>query len=774
MRHLISTSIFLVTIVLRAMGQSPEIDWENTIGGDQKDQLYTIAQCADGGYIIGGYSESGVSGDKTSTDWENGFSEPTADYWVLRLDPFGNIIWQKRFGGDGSDHLEVVFQTSDGGYMLGGYSSSDVSGNKVDSSTGGQDYWIIKLTSTGAYDWDNAIGGGSTSELHSMQQTEDGGYILGGSSISNAYADKTEDNIGGRDYWVVKVDYAGNVEWDNTIGGYNDDFLFSIKQTNDKGYILGGFSSSTIYGDKTENPVCGGFENDYWVVKLNQFGAVEWDNTIGGCANDRAYEINQTSDGGYIVGGYSDSGMNGDKSENSWSDWEDVNDFWVIKLNSAGDILWQNTIGGVSDDRLKVVKQTNDGNYMVAGYTISSVGGDKTVTSEGGVDYWLILLDTVGAIIKQIDIGGTSSDYLYSAIETFDNGFLLGGFSYSNAGADKSEDNIGGALTNDYWIVKLKGDPCSYADETCNGIDDNCDGYIDEGLLFTEYYMDLDEDGFGNVDNFTLTCDGIPLGYISDSQDCNDNNELINPLAVEICNILDDNCNGLTDEDLIVNTFFADADNDTYGDSTIDTSGCFAILTGFVLDSNDCDDSNPLIYPSAEEICNAIDEDCDDIIDEDLVFFVYYLDADADNYGNLDIDSVSCLASLPMYVLDSTDCNDNNSFIFPGATELPNGVDDNCNGITDETETEVLNLTNNTFTIYPNPNNGTFTISDFAFVDPSFQIEIYNAIGQQIYIREIATTQNAIEVHLSNIASGIYIIKMNNGDNVKEQKLIIE
>ncbi|MBK9638708.1 MAG: hypothetical protein IPO63_13185 [Bacteroidetes bacterium] len=178
-----------------------------------------------------------------------------------------------------TDVLYSIQQTTDGGYILGGYSDSDVSGDKSENCNGDHDYWIVKVDSLGDIQWQNTIGGSLSDNLYSIQQTSDGGYILGGCSKSNISRDKTENCNGFDDYWIVKVDSLGVIQWENTIGGSIIDYLYSIQQTTDGGYILGGYSGSNVSGDKTENCI-GGY--DYWIVKVDSQGVIQWQKTIGG------------------------------------------------------------------------------------------------------------------------------------------------------------------------------------------------------------------------------------------------------------------------------------------------------------------------------------------------------------------------------------------------------------------------------------------------------------------------------------------------------------
>src|SRR6056297_3346001 len=301
---------------------APGIEWDNTIGGADNEVLTSIQQTADGGYILGGYSVSNISADKS----ENNLG--SFDYWVVKLDALGNIEWDNTIGGAGDDFFPSIQQTADGGYILGGISNSNISADKSENSLGNVDYWVIKLDALGTIEWDNTIGGGFTDYFSQIQQTADGGYILGGTSSSNISADKSENNKGNDDYWVVKLDALGAIEWDNTIGGSQDDQIASIQQTADGGYILGGFSNSNTSADKSENSI--GFY-DYWVVKIDALGSIEWDNTIGAASSDPLASIQQTADGGYILGGNSSSNISADKSENTLG----LTDYWVVKLFCA-------------------------------------------------------------------------------------------------------------------------------------------------------------------------------------------------------------------------------------------------------------------------------------------------------------------------------------------------------------------------------------------------------------------------------------------------------
>ncbi len=405
------------------------------------DELNSIQQTSDGGYILGGWSYSNISGDKTEV------SQGVTDYWVVKLDASGDIMWQNTIGGGSHEELNSVQQTIDGGYILCGFSQSDIYGDKTENSQGGSDYWIVKLDELGNVSWQNTIGGNHIDVLNSIQQTIDGGYILGGWSYSNISGDKAENRQGsvGNDYWVLKLDAIGNITWQNTIGGNGKDELYSIRQTVDGGYILGGWSHSNISGDKTE---ASQGVDDYWVVKLDASGDILWQNTIGGNSTDWLSSIQQTIDGGYILGGISASNISGDKTENS----QGGQDYWIVKLDADGNISWQNTIGGNGSEVFNSIQQNIDGGYILGGYSNSNISGDKTENSQGGFDYWVVKLDASGNILWQNTIGGSSSDWLSSVQQTSDGGYILAGSSNSEISNDKIENSLGGL---DYWVVKL-------------------------------------------------------------------------------------------------------------------------------------------------------------------------------------------------------------------------------------------------------------------------------------------------------------------------------
>ncbi|MBM4365878.1 MAG: hypothetical protein FJ102_06650 [Deltaproteobacteria bacterium] len=223
--------------------------------------------------------------------------------------------------------------------------------------------------------------------------------------------------------------------------------------------------------------------------------------------------------------------------------------------------------------------------------------------------------------------------------------------------------------------------------ESCDGADNDCDGEVDESSAVdaSTWYADADADGYGDAATSTVACDE-PSGFTGDSTDCDDTSSAVSPAATELCNGIDDDCDGSTDEDSAADasTWYADGDGDGYGDASSSTVACDA-PAGSVADGTDCDDTSSDVSPAATELCNGIDDDCDGVDDEDesIDALTWYADADGDGYG--DAASVAIDCDQPGgHVADDTDCDDTSADVSPAATELCNGIDDDCDGSTDE------------------------------------------------------------------------------------------
>ena len=355
------------------LDESGSIQWQKSIGGHGYQNATSIQQTIDGGYIVAGYGHN--------------ISNPGGifDYWIVKLNEIGTIEWEKNYGGSASDQAYSIQQTTDGGYIIAGYTRS-IDGD-VTENQGGIDCWIVKIDEIGTLQWQKTYGGSSWDIASSIQQTTDGGYIVAGSSKSND-GDVT-GNHGNGDCWIIKLDETGAIHWQKLLGGSGEDRAESIQQTTDGGYIVAGYSNSND-GDVTVNH--GYF--DYWIVKLEESGIIQWQKSLGGGGEDRARSIQQTTDGGYVVAGESYS-YDGDVTQNNGA-----YDFWIVKINELGTIKWQKTYGGSARDEAKSIQQTTDGGYIVTGDT-RSYDGDVT-GNHGDWDYWIVKLSEEGMATQEL------------------------------------------------------------------------------------------------------------------------------------------------------------------------------------------------------------------------------------------------------------------------------------------------------------------------------------------------------------------------------------
>jgi Secretion system C-terminal sorting domain len=411
------------------MKENGDLDWQKSFGSDGVDLLQSIKLTNDGGFVLAGTSspnpsKGGISSPQPSPkERESGANNADkksvgfgdSDFWIIKLDAKGGEMWQKTIGGSGQEKLQSIAKTSDGGYIVGGSSSSspdpskggetgadNVTGEqktdnpyaKNEDSRGNLDYWVVKLDSKGTVQWQKTIGGLYVDELKSIAQTKDGGYILGGYSNSPVSGEKSENNIGVGDYWIVKLDKEGNIEWQRTIGGDQDDNLFTLMQTKDNGYIVGGNSNSEANNSKSKS---NGNGSDFWVLKLDEKGNTAWQETYNYGKTDVLTSIVENADGSYLIGGYAQGeqsqiaegslqkalGVSGDK--------EGINDYIALKINANGEKIWDKTFGSKGDEVLKKLFETRDGGYLLAGTSGGDTSGDKS-SSIGGTDFWVVKL----------------------------------------------------------------------------------------------------------------------------------------------------------------------------------------------------------------------------------------------------------------------------------------------------------------------------------------------------------------------------------------------
>lgn len=353
----------------------------------------------------------------------------------------GEIEFVKTYGGSKNESARSVINTTDGGYAVLGYTQS-MDGDVTDKQNISYDYWVLKFNAASQLQWNKTYGGTDDDRGNEIIQTQDGGYAILGYSFSND--EDVSVNQGAQDYWIAKLDASGNITWQKSFGFSGSDTGTALTQSSDGGYLITGVLDVTASGGqgntKTNATLHAG--GDYWAIKLNATGELQWSKYFGGNFTDTPEGVVETADNGFIIAGRSDSqdtDITGNKG---------TYDFWVIKISSEGALVWEKSFGGSEIDEARGITKSGDGNYLIAGDTRST---DTDVSNNNGAaDLWLIKISPAGELLWEKTIGGTSFDVARSITRTQDNGFLLSGSSRSDNGDVTTNQG-----QNDAWAIKV-------------------------------------------------------------------------------------------------------------------------------------------------------------------------------------------------------------------------------------------------------------------------------------------------------------------------------
>jgi hypothetical protein len=376
-----------------------------------------------------------------------------------QIEFLGEVEWVKNFGGSGEETAQAIIATSDGGYAILGFSNS-MDGDIVGKTTTVNDYWLLKLDAAGNLEWNKTYGGSKDDRGQSLAQTKDGGYILTGYAMSDD--GDGSNNEGFHDNWILKLDVSGNIEWEKSFGFSGHDHSYDIIQTQDGGYFFIGFLDITAaradgYDEKGQFLTRHGV-GEFWGTKIDAQGNVQWRNYFGGTNNDRAHAVVQSNDGGFVMAGFSES------NDFDISDTKGSYDFWVVKITSTGDLIWERSFGGSGIEISYDIAKTTDNGYVITGNTFSN---DTDVSKNNGEsDVWLIKLDDNGNLIWEKTLGGTQFDAAQGVYTSLDGGFLIAGNSKSS---DLDTDaNMG---ENDLWVIKTDDNGALIWQQTFGGAD---------------------------------------------------------------------------------------------------------------------------------------------------------------------------------------------------------------------------------------------------------------------------------------------------------------
>jgi hypothetical protein len=397
--------------------------WKKLFGGDNEDNGVCIVRTADGGYITAGSTLSNSSGDV-------GVGKGSYDIWVVKTDADGNKVWQKTYGGSSVEQPTAIINTGDGGVLITGYTNSINSGD-VGFNQGGDDAWVLKLDANGNLLWQKTYGTTSYDYAQGIISSGDGGYIVAGHTYISTYSD----------VWIFKLDANGNLLWQKTFGGSSYDYVPAITSTDDGGFIVAANTLSSNTGNVGANN--GGL--DIWVVKFDANGNLLWQKTLGGSKDEWANHIVRSTDGGFVVMGYTESSNTGDVGANHGK-----SDLWVVKLNATGTIVWQKTIGGAGSDAAIFGTASADGGFMLSGTTDSNNSGDVGA-NHGLSDLWIVKVSANGTLAGQLLMGGNDHEFGNEIIPV-PYGYVVTGGSSSNNNGDAGANHG----KTDMWQLKIK------------------------------------------------------------------------------------------------------------------------------------------------------------------------------------------------------------------------------------------------------------------------------------------------------------------------------
>ncbi|SHL84325.1 Por secretion system C-terminal sorting domain-containing protein [Chryseobacterium carnipullorum] len=359
------------------------------------------------------------------------------------------ILWQKDIKSSTQDFLSQITTTIDQQYLISGSSiQSDklqAGGNKQNN---GYDFHFIKLNQQGEQVWEKYFSGANHDYLSASVATQDGGFLVSGTSYSGKGLDKKEESKGGSDIWLIRLNEFGDELWQKTLGSTSDEEARSVIQTTDLGFFVAGNRQSSLrepqgtidYGSK-----------DVLIVKLDKNGKELSQSILGGKGLDEVEKMIPTKNGGALLGIYSRSNIGGSKKTENFGE----GDYWVIKLSKDGKVEWEKNFGGKGDDHIRTLALTSTG-FLIGGESRSERSGNKTVGIEEGTDLWLISLNERGEEIWQKSFNFKNRDILmgmsvlHSADDKSSKGILLGGYTQAE-GRIESDDET-------FWMLYLNQD----------------------------------------------------------------------------------------------------------------------------------------------------------------------------------------------------------------------------------------------------------------------------------------------------------------------------
>lgn len=642
---------------------------------------------------------------------------------LLTLDTFdcqaqGVIQWENNYGGSDRDKLNSIQTTQDGGYIMAGATWS--TDHDVTDTTGyPTNYWIVKLDKKGNIDWEKTFGGSSWDLVSSVKQTPNGNYIVVGSTKSSDF--DISNNYGNYDIWVLKLDSKGNILWKKNYGGSDDDYASEVVVTADNNYVIAANTESD------DQDVCNSYKEDptYWILKINSSGKLIWDRCYGGSDIDRADDLIKTNDGGFLMAGQ------------SYSSDEDVSinygksDFWLIKVDSTGQLEWENSYGGSGYERNPVIEKAPNDGYLLAGNIseYDSVTDHHISDYYGNEDIWVAKLDKNGNLFWSENYGGSSIDGVETVEALSDGGFMIGGET-SSEDYDVSNTYGDGTLSQqDSWLIRLddsgnilwENNYGGNGNESCKAIQQINDSSFIVGGWSSSNDIDVTENyGGGDFWVFRLNDTQCPV---------------YNSVDIEACK--DFQISGSSEEW---------STSGIYKDTFKTTANCDSIV---MIDLRIIRDEMDTSVTKVAGNLQAVLQDAS----------YQWLNCD-DNYSPVQ-GATERIFNPPFsgqYAVEITKegCSDTSSCYQVGTTSIQ------------------AKEAGNHVKIYPNPAKDELTIKTAFSKGENITIKLFSLFGKEISVLKTGRVTNHLNnFNLKDIASGTYLLKVTTKDAVITRKIIL-
>ena len=417
---LILLLVFLCNCSKKDVFEVPEIDTNvyfiETIGGSKNDAFNAITKTIDGGYITAGYTQSN-DGDIISK------ANISFDFLASKFSAENTLEWQKTFGGSEDDKALDIIQTLEGDFIILG--SSESSDLDVSENAGSKDFWLVKLSNKGVLLWEKSFGFSGIDYGTTLLETKEGGFLITGvldvsASDGQGNAKSIATKHSGGDYWAIKTDHTGTLEWSRFFGGSFTEVPSGVLETDAHNFIIVGSSDSNDFNISNSK---GSY--DFWIIKISTEGTLLWEKSFGGSEIDEAKAITRTNDGNFIIVGDTRSADKNVSKNNGAAD------IWVLKVSSEGNILWEKTIGGTNFDAARAIYKTQDNGFLIAG---SSRSLDNDFENKGQNDALILKIDKNGNLLWQKIFGGSKIDFLYDVVELNNKWIIAVGESSSEDG----------------------------------------------------------------------------------------------------------------------------------------------------------------------------------------------------------------------------------------------------------------------------------------------------------------------------------------------------